>query len=87
MDWLFGEDEVAELDVPGFEDFQTLRLDEELVEEAEPRCWRVCGADVSSAGREGEVEDLEKLGTGSESTMLGVRWALLHRRPARRTEE
>lgn len=85
MEWLFGEDEVAELDVPGFKDFQALWLDEELVEEAEPRCCRVCGADVPSAGREEEVEDLEKLGTGSESTMLGVRWALLHRRSARRT--
>lgn len=42
----------------------------------------VCGAGVPSAGREGE--DLEKLGIGSESTMLGVRWwALLHRRSAR----
>lgn len=87
MEWLFGEHEVAELEVPGFEDFQTLRLDEELAEEAEPRCWRVCGADVPSAGREGEAEDLEKLGTGSESTMLGVRWALLHRRVCEKDTE
>ena len=80
-EWLFGEDEVAELELPRPEDFQTVRLDEELVEEAEPRCRFACG--VSSAGRGEEVEDLEKLGTGSESTMLGVRRALLHRRIAR----
>lgn len=80
-EWLFGDGEVAELELPRPEVFQTFRLDEELVEEAEPRCRLACG--VSSAGRGGEVEDLEKLGTGSESTMLGVRRALLHRRTAR----
>lgn len=81
MEWLLGEDEVAEVEVPRPEDFQTFGLEEVLVEEAEPRCRRVCGADVPSAGR--EVEVLEKLGTGSESTMLRVWWALLHRRSAR----
>lgn len=56
-----------------------LRLEEEL-EDVEPRCRRDCGAGAAlSAGREGEVEDLEKVGTGSESTMLsGGR--CLHRR-------
>jgi hypothetical protein len=83
MEGLFGEDEVAELELPRPEDFQTVRLEEELVEEAEPRCRPVCGEDVPLAGRGGEVDDLEKLGTGSEITMLGVLWALLHRRSAK----
>ena len=59
------------------------RLDDELVEDAvaDPRCLRDCGADAfPSAGRGGEVEDLEKLGTGSDSTMIWMAEALLHRR-------
>jgi hypothetical protein len=52
MEWLFGEDEAAELPMP--EGFKAVRP--------------VCGAGVPSAGREGE--GLEKLGIGSESTML-----------------
>lgn len=56
--------------------FQAFRLDEELLEEveAEPRCRRDCGAGaLPSAGSGGDAEDLEKLGTGSESTILSVR--------------
>lgn len=55
--------------------FQTLRLDEELVElEVEPRCRRDRGADaLPSAGRGGDADDLEKLGIGSESTIISVR--------------
>lgn len=64
------------------EDFQAFRLDEVLVEdpEPEPRCWPDCGAGVLlSAGRGVEVEeDLEKPGTGSESTIVEVSEALLH---------
>lgn len=68
----------AELDCPlGPDDRQLLlRPEEELddpVVDVEPRCRRDCGAGAAlSAGREGEGEDLEKLGTGSESTMLSV---------------
>jgi hypothetical protein len=54
MEWLFAEVEAAELELPRPEGFKAFRP--------------VCGAGVPSAGREGE--DLEKLGIGSESTML-----------------
>lgn len=57
------------------EELQALRLgeDEEGVVDVEPPCRRVGGAGAApSAGREGEVEDLEKLGTGSESTMVSI---------------
>lgn len=59
-----------------------LRLEEELEDavDVEPRCLRDCGAGAAlSPGREGEVEDLEKVGTGSESTML-LGGRCLHRR-------
>lgn len=54
MEWLFGVDEAAELELPMPEGFKAFRP--------------VCSAGVPSAGREGE--GLEKLGIGSESTML-----------------
>lgn len=58
------------------EELQTLWLEDDVegVVDVEPPCRRVGGAGAApSAGREGEVEDLEKLGTGSESTMVSIR--------------
>lgn len=79
MEWLLGE----EAEAPGrFDDFQRLRLEEEELDEepAADLLRRCCGAGVPvllpSAGRGGvedvevEEEDLAKLGTGSESTMV-----------------
>lgn len=63
------EDEVPPPRPDGFKPF---RLDEEPDEdvEDEPRCRRDGAGAVPSAGRGGDAEDLEKLGTGNESTIL-----------------
>lgn len=76
---------VAEVDSDcplGPDDCQLLlRLEEELedaVADVEPQCRRDCGAGAAlSAGREGEVEDLEKVGTDKESTMLPISTAYI----------
>jgi hypothetical protein len=72
IEWLFGDEEVPPPRPGGF---QAFRLDEELVEEveAEPRCRPDGAGAFPSAGRVGDVEDLEKLGTGNESTILSVK--------------
>ena len=76
MEWLFGAEELP----PRTAGFQEFRFEEPgEAADAESRRRRDCDAGtLPSAGRGGDVEDLEKLGTGSESTIFEMVTILLH---------